>query len=95
MAQGAQPCPVAAEVCGKVAGKRGFVHGSRGGGATGVFASMVSLAAVWFPEDVGECVCLEGSAVVATRQVRYVVCEAMQPFPVLCMVRGFSTGREW
>ena len=51
-----------------------------------MFARMVSLAAVWFLEDVGECVCLEGSAVVATRQVRYVVCEAMQPFPVLCMV---------
>ena len=85
MAQGAQPCPVAAEVCGKVAGKRGFVHNSRGGGATGVFARMVSLAAVWLLEDVCGCVCLEGGGVVA-HQVRYIACEAVQPVPALCIV---------
>ena len=73
-------------VCGKVAGKRGFVHGSRGGGATGVFARMVSLAAVWLLEDVGGCVCLEGGGVVATHQVRYIACEAVQPVPALCIV---------
>ena len=81
MAQGAQPCPVAAEVCGKVAGK----HGSRGGGATGVFARMVSLAAVWLLEDVRGCVCLEGGGVVA-HQVRYIACEVVQPVPALCIV---------
>ena len=51
-----------------------------------MFARMVSLAAVWLLEDVGGCVCLEGGGVVATHQVRYIACEAMQPVPALCIV---------